>query len=90
MQLVQRIANFFHNEPSTKRPKPGQLVRRREEDAWRDYPADGLTPARLSAILKAADDGALSEPMQLYEQMEEKDAHLFSIANTRRIRPSFR
>ncbi len=85
MQLVQRIANFFHNEPSTKRPKPGELIRRREEDAWRDYPADGLTPARLSAILKAADDGALSEPMQLYEQMEEKDAHLFSIANTRRL-----
>lgn len=85
MQLVQRIANFFHNESSTQRPKPGQLIRRREEDAWRDYPADGLTPARLSAILKAADDGALSEPMQLYEQMEEKDAHLFSIANTRRL-----
>ncbi len=85
MQLAQRIANFFHNEPSTAWPKPGQLIRRREEDAWRDYPADGLTPARLSAILKAADDGALSEPMQLYEQMEEKDAHLFSIANTRRL-----
>ena len=85
MQLVQRIANFFHNEPSTIRPKPGHLIRTREEDAWRDYPADGLTPSRLSAILKAADDGALSEPMQLYEQMEEKDAHLFSIANTRRL-----
>ena len=85
MQLAQRIANFFHAEQSTLRPKPGQLIRTREEDAWRDYPADGLTPSRLSAILKAADDGVLSEPMQLYEQMEEKDAHLFSIANTRRL-----
>ncbi len=85
MQLVKRIANFFHNGQSTVRPKPGQLIRKREEDAWRDYPADGLTPSRLSAILKAADEGVLSEPMQLYEQMEEKDAHLFSIANTRRL-----
>ena len=85
MQLVQRIANFFRDENSTARPKPGQLLRQREEDTWRDYPADGLTPSRLSAILKAADEGALSEPMQLYEQMEEKDAHLFSVANTRRL-----
>jgi phage gp29-like protein len=39
----------------------------------------------LSQILRAADEGALDAAMQLFEQMEEKDAHLFSVANTRRL-----
>lgn len=85
MNLINRIVTAFRNGQSNARPTPGQLLKKREEDAWRDYPADGLTPARLAAILKAADEGLLSEPMQLYEQMEEKDAHLFSVAGTRRL-----
>jgi len=67
------------------RPRPGQVVRATAEDAWRDYPADGLTPGRLASILKAADAGDLRAAMDLYEQMEEKDAHLYSVANTRRL-----
>ncbi len=51
----------------------------------RDYPGAGLTPSRLAAIMREADDGSLSTAMQLFEEMEEKDAHLFSIANTRRL-----
>ncbi len=82
---VQRLVNFFRADEKSRRPEPGRLLKSRKEDSWRDYPADGLTPARLSAILKAADQGMLAEPMQLFEQMEEKDAHLFSIANTRRL-----
>jgi len=39
----------------------------------------------MAAILRAADEGDLSEQMALYEQMEEKDPHLFSVANTRRL-----
>lgn len=66
-------------------PRPGRIVRAHEIDTWRDYPADGLTPARLGGILKAADGGDLQAAMSLYEQMEEKDAHLFSVANTRRL-----
>jgi phage gp29-like protein len=57
----------------------------RREDSVRDYPSAGLTPSRLLAILKDADDGSLSAPMQLFEEMEEKDAHLYSVANTRRL-----
>src|SRR5262249_18272350 len=47
--------------------------------------ADGLTPQRLTAVLRAADAGDLTEQMALFEQMEEKDPHLFSVANTRRL-----
>jgi phage gp29-like protein len=54
-------------------------------DRWRDYPADGLTPSRLVAILRSADEGAIDAAMALFEQMEEKDAHLYSVASTRRM-----
>src|SRR3989304_4966461 len=37
------------------------------------------------AILREADDGSLATAMQLFEEMEEKDAHLYSVANTRRL-----
>lgn len=66
-------------------PRLGQLLRPRREDTWRDYPADGLTPQRLVSILREADAGSLSAQMALYEQMEEKDAHLYSVAHTRRL-----
>jgi phage gp29-like protein len=67
------------------RPRPGILLSKRKEDVLRDYPADGLTPQRLIAVLREADRGSLSASMDLFEQMEEKDAHLFSVANTRRL-----
>lgn len=68
-----------------KRPRPGVLLSRRKEDLWRDYPADGLTPPRLVSILREADAGSAAAQMWLFEQMEEKDAHLYSVANTRRL-----
>jgi len=61
------------------------LLGRRKEDSLRDYPADGLTPQRLISIFREADTGSLTAQMALFEQMEEKDAHLFSVANTRRL-----
>ncbi|MCO6437847.1 MAG: DUF935 family protein [Phycisphaerae bacterium] len=67
------------------RPKSGRLLLPRPEDAQRDYISAGLTPARLLAVLAEADDGSLAGPMQLFEEMEEKDAHLYCVANTRRL-----
>jgi len=61
------------------------MVRPLALDRWRDYPADGLTPLRLATLLRAADDGAVDQAMALFQQMEEKDAHLHSVANTRRL-----
>lgn len=70
---------------SPARPRTGPLLAPRPEDAQRDYISAGLTPSRLLAVLREADDGSLSSAMQLFEEMEEKDAHLFSVANTRRL-----
>ena len=85
MKWTGRMVNALRVKGAPARPKAGQIVYRRAEDSVRDYPSAGLTPSRLTAILQEADDGSLSAPMQLFEEMEEKDAHLFAVANTRRL-----
>jgi phage gp29-like protein len=86
MTIADRIRLVLgRGKTQVSQPRPGQIVRANPQDTWRDYVAEGLTPARLGSILKAADDGDLQAAMDLYEQMEEKDAHLFSVANTRRL-----
>jgi phage gp29-like protein len=84
MKWTQKIVSAFRAS-ANNRPKVGQVVVPRAEDSARDYPSAGLTPSRLAAILREADDGSLSTAMQLFEEMEEKDAHLFAVANTRRL-----
>jgi phage gp29-like protein len=48
------------------------------------YPADGLTPARLSNILKEADAGDPIRYMELAETIEERDPHYLGVLATRR------
>ena len=45
-------------------------------DSWREYVAAGLTPERLAAILREADQGDVRRQAELFEQLLEKDAHL--------------
>jgi phage gp29-like protein len=53
-------------------------------DRWSSYPSSGLTPARLAAIFREADQGEVSRQVELFEEMEEKDAHLASLLQTRK------
>lgn len=88
MNLTQRIAHAFSRRSRATAPpppRPGQIILPRRADSARDYPSAGLTPARLAAILREADEGHLASAMQLYEEMEEKDPHLYAIAHTRRL-----
>src|SRR5512147_260432 len=85
MGLKALIAHALGRGVKGARPRPGQVVRPMDADRWRDYPADGLTPGRLVSILREADDGAIDRAMALYQQMEEKDAHLYAVARTRRL-----
>jgi phage gp29-like protein len=55
------------------------------QDRYSSYPAARLTPGRLSAIFQAADLGEIREQIELYEEMEERDAHLASILQTRKV-----
>ncbi len=53
-------------------------------DKWSTYPSSGLTPVRLARIFRAADEGDVLQQMELYEEMEEKDPHLFAQLQTRK------
>lgn len=48
------------------------------------YPGDGLTPARLAAILRAADTGDVLRYLELAETIEERDLHYLGVLGTRR------
>jgi phage gp29-like protein len=49
------------------------------------YPSRGLTPGALTAILQEADEGQVARQCELATEMEEKDAHLASVLQTRRM-----
>ncbi|MBU1193973.1 MAG: DUF935 domain-containing protein [Proteobacteria bacterium] len=63
-------------ERAAKKPDQRPLASAPLTDAFRDYVADGLTPHRLAAVLKEADAGNLSRQAELFDQLEEKDAHV--------------
>lgn len=48
------------------------------------HPAEGMTPARLGAILREAETGDATAYLELAEQMEEKDSHYASVLSTRK------
>lgn len=54
-------------------------------DRFSSYPSRGLTPKKLARIFRAADDGNVYDQMELFEEMEEKDTHLFSQMQTRKL-----
>ena len=54
-------------------------------DKYSDYPSNGLTPGRLARIFRQADEGDVRAQMELFEEMEEKDTHLFSQMQTRKL-----
>lgn len=75
--------------------KKGQQVQRQQantkaiatvsvQDKYSTYPSNGLTPQRLAQILREADQGDIMRQMELFEEMEEKDTHLFSQLQTRK------
>lgn len=48
------------------------------------YPADGLDPLRLAAILRDADQGDPVRYLELAEQIEERDLHYLGVLGTRK------
>lgn len=62
-----------------------RLAGREANDRYSEYPSEGLTPRRLATIFKEADEGNVYRQMELMEEMEEKDPHLFSQLQTRKL-----
>lgn len=69
-----------HTEPIRARVAVGD-----PNDKFSTYPSNGLTPKKLARIFRSADGGDVYEQMELFEEMEEKDPHLFSQMQTRKL-----
>ncbi|WP_313036591.1 DUF935 domain-containing protein [Stenotrophomonas acidaminiphila] len=63
-------------------PQTAQLTSLQRE--FQGHPSRGLTPTRLASILQAAEQGDVVRQYELYEDMEERDAHIFSEMSKRR------
>ena len=51
---------------------------------WSSHPADGLTPAKLAEIHRAAADGDPIAYLELAEDIEERDPHYLAVISTRK------
>jgi|UniRef100_A0A7C3SJE1 phage gp29-like protein len=71
-------------KPSVK-PEVRELSAVSVSTRWSTYPSVGLTPGKLAAIFQEADQGIVQRQMELFEEMEEKDAHLASLLQTRKL-----
>lgn len=71
--------------PPKKRPDTTEVAVAQVTDKYSEYPSNGLTPMKLAEIFKQADAGDVLQQMELFEEMEEKDPHLFSQLQTRKI-----
>lgn len=67
-----------------RRPDIREIAVAHVTDKYSGYPSGGLTPVRLAEIFKEADAGDVLRQMELFEEMEEKDPHLFSQLQTRK------
>lgn len=67
-----------------RRPELVELSPSQVTDKYSDYPSNGLTPEKLAAILKEGDEGDVLRQSELFEEMEEKDPHLYSQLQTRK------
>jgi phage gp29-like protein len=67
-----------------KLPETREIAVTTIRDRWSNYPSGGLTPQSLATIFKEADQGDVARQAELFEEMEEKDTHLFSELQTRK------
>lgn len=67
-----------------RRPETNELAVAQITDKYSEYPSNGLTPVKLAEIFREADAGDVLRQMELFEELEEKDPHLFSQLQTRK------
>lgn len=72
------------NPAPLRRPDTNEIAVAQMTDKYSEYPSNGLTPVKLAEIFKEADAGDVLRQMELFEEMEEKDPHLFSQLQTRK------
>ncbi|MGQ9687286.1 MAG: phage portal protein family protein [Desulfobaccales bacterium] len=82
MRLKDYFGRWFKIEA---KPEIREIAAVSLHDRWSSYPSVGLTPGGLAAIFQEADQGSVRRQMELFEEMEEKDAHLAALLQTRKL-----
>jgi len=67
-----------------KQPERREIAVAAVRDRYSLYPSSGLTPVKLAGIFREADSGSVYRQAELFEEMEEKDTHLFAEFQTRK------
>lgn len=67
-----------------KKPDGRELAVAPILDSYREYINDGLTPERLAGVFKRADAGDVRSQAELFELLEERDAHVLCERDKRR------
>jgi phage gp29-like protein len=81
MSIVDQFGNPIERA-NLQEPQTTRLASLRTE--FENHPSRGLTPPRLASILQRAEQGDLISQHELFQDMEEKDGHLFSEMQKRR------
>ncbi|MHC1727948.1 MAG: DUF935 domain-containing protein [Syntrophobacteraceae bacterium] len=86
-QMIQLYDQFQRPIPNTRsiRPDVREISVASVRDRWSSYPSSGLTPEKLARIFRQADSGDVYRQAELFEEMEEKDAHLASQFQIRKL-----
>jgi phage gp29-like protein len=80
------LYDAWGNEIKTQKNPEGKRVATASiRDRWSSYPSNGLKPETLATIFKEADQGYVWRQAELFEEIEEKDTHLGSVLQTRRL-----
>ncbi|WP_300657546.1 DUF935 domain-containing protein [Pseudomonas sp.] len=82
---MTRIVDI-HGKPFEQQTLREQQTARLSQlhEEFAGHPSSGLTPPRLAAILSAAEQGDIQAQCELFQDMEEKDAHLLAEIGKRR------
>lgn len=80
-QIVDPYGNPIRREQLAE-PQTSRLGHLHRE--WAEHPSRGLTPAKLARVLEEAEQGDLKAQCELFEDMEEKDAHIFAEMSKRK------
>ena len=76
VQIVDARGNPIKAQPALEEPQTSRLQYLRRQ--YEEHPAAGLTPVRLAAILRNAEQGDLVGQHDLFRDMEEKDGHILT------------
>jgi len=82
--MVMLYDQFGRETRVDKKPETREVAVTAVRDRWSTYPSQGLTPQKLTTLFKQADGGDVYRQAELFEEMEEKDTHLFSQLQTRK------